>query len=267
MRTLFHALVWGTLAVALPVWADPCASEDYETWVNGQEQCLVMRRYGDEHPETMVVWLHGDVSSGGPANYHFPLAQNALSELAGRKVLSIALVRPGYPDGEGRESGVAFMNTGRRDHYTRTNISEVGAAIERLRARYSPARVIVVGHSGGAATAAVLLGMKPGLIDTGVLVACPCELDFWRRSRGGRHWGGSENPLRWTGSIPPQTRVIALTGDNDVNTRPDLAIDYIEAVQRRGIRGEFRMLAGETHNGAIRSTEIAALLRELTADR
>src|SRR5471030_442851 len=158
------------LAVALAIaattaLADPCATDDFETRVTGVSQCLLMRRYGPADPAAMVVWLHGDVSSGGPANYHFQIAQKAASDLASHRILSVALVRPGYPDGSGESSSVSFTNGGRADHYTKENLSEVGAAIEKLRLRYKPKTVILVGHSGGAATAAVLLGLKPQLAE------------------------------------------------------------------------------------------------------
>ena len=83
-------------------------------------------------------------------------------------VAAVALVRPGYPDGAGESSGVAALHAGRNDHYTKENVEEVGAALARLRERAGAKRLVVVGHSGGAATTAILLGMKPGLIDAAV---------------------------------------------------------------------------------------------------
>jgi hypothetical protein len=72
-----------------------------------------MRFFGVEQPKTMVVWLHSDVSSGGPANYHFPIADRLTKDLSPESIASIALVRPGYPDGEGNSSTVAFHHSGR----------------------------------------------------------------------------------------------------------------------------------------------------------
>ena len=85
-----------------------------------------MRRYGPADPAALVVWLHGDVSSGAG---ELQLIESA-DDLASQRVLSVALVRPGYPDGSGESSSVSFTNGGRSDHYTKDNISEVGAAIE-----------------------------------------------------------------------------------------------------------------------------------------
>ena len=240
-----------------------CTREDFETRVTGVSQCLLMRRYGPAEPSAMVVWLHGDLSSGGPANYHFALAQKTAENLSASNVLSVALVRPGYEDGTGASSSVSFLGGGRSDHYTQENIAEVGAAIEKLRLKFKPSSVVLVGHSGGAATAAVLLGMKPRLADAAVLVSCPCELVSWRSGR--RAWGRSENPTQWAEKIPSSTKVIAFTGTKDDNTSPNLASTYIDLLRSRGIDATFHVIGEATHNSAARSAEvldaIARLLR------
>lgn len=249
------------LLAAQTAFANVCETEDFEQKVSGVAQCLQMRRYGALEPEAMVVWLHGDVSSGGPANYHFPYAQQLAREDFAGKVLSVALVRPGYPDGSGASSGVAESSNGRSDHYTRENLAEVGAAIERLRTRFKPARVVVAGHSGGAATTASLIGMKPGLIDAALLVSCPCDLVAWRAGR--RAWSKSENPLTWIDKIEPTTRVIALTGEKDDNTQPDLARNYVEALRARQIDASFQLVPGENHNSTFRPPHTFAAIQRL----
>lgn len=243
--------------------AAACAVEDFELHVTGVSQCLLMRRSGPTDPEALVVWLHGDVSSGGPASYHFAIAQEAAAQLASLKVLSVALVRPGYPDGSGESSSASLLNGGRSDHYTRDNLAEVGAAIDRLRTRFKPKTLVLVGHSGGAATGAVLLGMRPGLADAAVLVACPCDLVAWRAGR--RAWSRSENPLQWADRVPVSTRVVALTGARDDNTSPELARSYVEALRSRGVEAQFMVLPDETHNGAFRSPEVMQAVRRLLA--
>jgi pimeloyl-ACP methyl ester carboxylesterase len=210
----------------------------------------------------MLVWFHGDISSGGPANYHFGLAQKAAEDFSTSGVMSVALVRPGYPDGSGASSTVSPLDAGRSDHYTQENIAEVGAVVEKLRLKYKPKTVIIVGHSGGAATAAILLGMKPQLADAAVLVACPCELVSWRSSRQGP-WPRSENPTRWAEKIPASTRVIALTGTSDDNTSPNLASTYVDLLRSRGIDATFQPVAGATHNSALRSPDVFAAIAKL----
>jgi pimeloyl-ACP methyl ester carboxylesterase len=179
--------------------------------------------------------------------------------------MSVALVRPGYPDGEGGTSTVSLLNSGRSDHYTQENIAEVGAVIEKLRAKYRPKSVIIVGHSGGAATAAVLLGMKPQVAEAAVLVACPCELVSWRRRQARREWTRSENPTRWAEKIAASTRVIALTGSRDDNTAPDLAKTYVELLRSRGIDATFQAIDGATHNSAVESAEVYDAIARLAS--
>jgi pimeloyl-ACP methyl ester carboxylesterase len=239
---------------ATSAYAAPCETEDFETKVTGVSQCLLIRRYGGTEPTAMVVWLHGDGSDGGPANYHFRFAQKAAADFSASNVMSVALVRPGYPDGSGASSTVSFFHGGRSDHYTQENIAEVGAVIEKLRTKYKPKSVIIVGHSGGAATAAVLLGMKPRLADAAVLVSCPCDLVSWRIGR--RQWDRSENPTRWVEKISASTRVIALTGTKDDNTSPNLASTYVNLLRSRGIDATFQLIAEGTHRGALGSAEV-----------
>ena len=255
MGRRMHLAALLAVLMATTACASPCETDDFETKVTGLSQCLLIKRYGPTDPTVLVVWLHGDVSSGGPANYHFRLAQKTAERLSASNVMSVALVRPGYPDGEGATSTVSLLNSGRSDHYTQENIAEVGAVIEKLRAKYRPKSVIIVGHSGGAATAAVLLGMKPQLAEAAVLVACPCELVSWRRRQARREWTRSENP----------TRIIALTGSRDDNTPPDLAKTYVELLRSRGIDTTFQAIDGATHNSAVESAEVYDAIARLAS--
>jgi pimeloyl-ACP methyl ester carboxylesterase len=268
MNKLLSIILWCTvLPFALAdcvstMMAAPCEPEDFETKITGVSQCLLIRRYGSTEPTTILAWLHGDMSSGGPASYHFFSAQKAAQEFSAGSVMSVAIVRPGYPDGNGASSTVSSFHSGRYDHYTQENIAEVGAVLEKLRLKYKPKSLIIVGHSGGAATAAVLLGMKPQLADAAVLVSCPCELVSWRSSQGGRPWSQSENPTRWAKRISASTRVIALTGANDVNTSPNLASTYVDLLRSRGIDATFQFIDA-AHTNALESAEVLAAIAKL----
>ncbi len=257
-----------SLVLTLVFWvssasAATCPVDDYEVHISGVSQCLLMRRYGSLEPSAMVIWLHGDVSSGGPADYQFAFAEVAADNFSSLNVLSIALVRPGYPDGTGESSSVSFFNSGRSDHYTRENIEEVGAAIEHLRNHFKPKTVVLVGHSGGAATAAVLMEMKPGLAEDVVLISCPCDLVAWRTGGGRKEWSRSENPIKWIPRVNKSTRVIALTGSRDDNTYPELARAYVDALKAQGNEAVFQTLPAQTHNGAFQSGYVFDALRQL----
>jgi predicted esterase len=241
------------LLAASGVRAAPCAMEDFETKVSGVSECLLMRRYGSAKPGVMIVWLHGNVSSGGPANSHFRLAEKFAIDLAAENVLSVALVRPGYPDGTGQSS--SGSDNGRADNWSRATIAEIGSAIERLRLHYQPNRVIIAGHSGGAAITAVLLGMKPQLADSALLLACPCDLVAWRAGRRGMPWV-SENPVSWIEKVSPASKVIALTGSRDDTTDPGLARTYVDRLRARGIDASFQLVPDAGHIDVLRSPAI-----------
>jgi hypothetical protein len=66
-----------------------------------------------------------------------------------------------------------------------------------------------------------ILGRHPGVADAAVLAACPCFITEWRAGR--RRWMQSLSPDEVIKQVPVATRVVALTGDADDNTRPILA--------------------------------------------
>jgi predicted esterase len=241
--------------------AAPNSDGDFITTVKGLSETLIMRKFGSDAPAVMVVFIHGDVSAGGPANYHFKIAENAANKYSAEKVLSVALVRPGYSDGDGNTS--TGNNFNRSDSYTKENIGELGAAIERLRLHYKPKKVIIAGHSGGAACMAVLIGMKPSLAEAAVLVSCPSDLVAWRSGSGKRAWTRSENPVQWVDKIKKSTKVIALTGSKDDNTSPDLAKNYVELLKARGVDANFILISGATHGSAFTATEVMEALQGL----
>jgi pimeloyl-ACP methyl ester carboxylesterase len=174
--------------------------------------------------------------------------------------MSVAVVRPGYPDGTGEFStGNAY---GRADNWGRHNTLAVGAAIEKLRGKFLPQKVILVGHSGGAAMAAALLGMKPQLAEAALLVACPCDLVSWRAGRRGPPWS-SENPLTWVDKVSKTARVIALTGSKDTVTHADLAKTYTEALKTRGIDAVFALIPDIGHGEALESAAVGEALGRL----
>lgn len=96
--------------------------------VHGGTLCLVATTYGAAqagNAPTLVVVVHGDVSSGGPADYHLEFTKS----LAKPGVVAVALVRPGYSDAAGRTSEGTHYD--RRDSYTPANIAAVGGCRAR----------------------------------------------------------------------------------------------------------------------------------------
>lgn len=202
------------------------------------------RLFGNQNGTILVVTLHGDLSDGGNATYHYDIAR----DIAGRNanVLAMGILRPGYTDGQGRQS--SGSNNGRRDHYSRRNNQLVAATIENVRNATGVSRVIAIGHSGGAAQLGAIIGSNPGLIDTAILVSCPCDISRWRQMRGRGAWTNSQSPSEFARRVPNSTRVIAVSGANDDNAFPVLAQTYIAQLQGRGVQATYVEVPGAGHN-------------------
>ena len=241
---LFAGLMFGC-GVAYDVAHAACPADSNITeWVFGGGLCQAAATFGAETAgpsPALVVVVHGDISDGGDATYHIAFART----LARPGAIVVALTRPGYADDRGRTSeGHTY---GRQDNYTRDNIAAVGGAIAAVKSHYQPRRVIYLGHSGGAAIGGVLIGKSRGLIDAAVLVSCPCDIPRWLRERRKPAWRNSESPSQYAARVPRGTRVTVIAGQNDTNTFPAQASDYVGALQRRGIDARFVLVESAGH--------------------
>ena len=194
--------------------------------------------------DTLVVLLHGAVSSGGPADYMYGFADSIARENPG--TVAAAVIRPGYFDSAGNRS--AGDDYGRRDNATPASNAAIAGAIRQLKAQYGAGRVVVVGHSAGALATGAIIARAPGLVDTAILVSCPCDIQRWRSMKGWRMRAvRSESPSTLVDYIPQTTSVVAITGSQDDNTFPALAVDYVEELQERGIDARFILASGAAH--------------------
>ncbi|MGJ8618369.1 MAG: alpha/beta hydrolase family protein [Sulfitobacter sp.] len=199
----------------------------------------------------LVVVLHGDVSkSGGKSNskpgaadYHYALAKRIAAQ--NKNVTVLAMLRPGYHDSEGRQS-IGSTN-GRRDHYTKQNNKLVAQTIQNMANATGAAKVVAVGHSGGAAQIGVIIGAYPNVIDSAILVSCPCDIKRWRTMRNRGAWKKSQSPKDFATKVPKSTTVYAVTGTNDSNTSPVLAQDYVARLSKRGVYAAFVPVKGANH--------------------
>ena len=205
----------------------------------------------------LVVFLHGDGSPGKMQDYARQVAEE-------HGVTAVALLRPGYGDGEGRRS--PGSNNRRRDHYTDENNRLVADTIANLAAALGAPRVIVVGHSGGAAQLGAVIGQRPDLVDVAILASCPCDVPQWRATRRGP-WPNSQSPSDFVSGVDPTTTVIAVTGADDTNTSPAYGGRYVRQLEARGIPASFVIVPDGRHGfGSIAPEvmrQIAASLGEI----
>lgn len=199
--------------------------------------------FGAASADVLVVTLHGDLSNGSAAQYQYGIAERLAA--SGDNVAAFGLIRPGYSDGEGRRS--VGSHTNRRDHYTSANNALVAQTIANLKETTGASRVIAIGHSGGAAQLGTVIGIAPGLIDSAILVSCPCNIPRWRQMRGKSAWPKSQSPHRFVDSVASTTRVFAVTGLADNNTSPALARAFVSTLQDAGRTAEFVGVAGAGH--------------------
>ena len=219
--------------------SDPaaCASGVSDHWVRGGQECLHMWVYRGAaavaNPDLIVV-LHGDL--GGPG-YMYAAARK-LAE-ASDSVIAVGLLRPGYTDDSGnRSSGVEGRWVG--DNYTIQVVDAIAGAIDTLRRVFNPGHVILVGHSGGAAITADLIGRHPRLVDAAVLVSCPCDVPKFRHHMFDLQrqpiWlmpVRSLSPMDLAGEVDPTTVVKIVVGDSDNVALPAFSSAYAARLQQQ----------------------------------
>lgn len=271
-RALGHALALGCLlcsvmlgAQPFPPVSHPCPLADGVTQVNGQEECLVIQtthmarktsskaveKWADSHEpgRKLLVYLHGDSSRGGQFDRHFKY----FTPLASADTVFVGMIRPGYADAKKNASTGDRMGGG--DNYTAHNVDAIAHALQALKTKYAARRLVVVGYSGGAATAGVILGRHPELIDDAVLIACPCDLAIRRQGRN-HQVRRSISPSEVADQVFKTVHVTAITGDRDVNTAPHQVTGYIETLQQRGVKAAYVEVKKATHDRGILGTPL-----------
>lgn len=229
--------------------------------------CLVIRTLPPAQasaritPKVLVVFLHGD--NGG--RIELKADSGAAAMLAEKlQAVTVAVQRPGYRS----ELGVSDGQSGPGDDdYTPQNVGIVADALAQLRSLNPGKKILLVGHSGGAATAGLLASRFPNSADAYLLAACPCDVPAWRQWRGSSAekkgaWT-SLSPLAEAGKMPPATLISLVVGNKDENTLPLFSESYARALQARGVKTRVTYAMNATHVSVLRSPEFFMLAGEL----
>ncbi len=214
----------------------------------------------------LFIVLHGDAPGRKPAyQYEFASRLNRVT-----KARVLALLRPGYSDpfGGRSEGDRGMFAVG--ENYTPEVERSLATAISEAKQRFGASRVILIGHSGGAVIAADIAALHAGLIQTVVLVSCPCDVVAFRRHMAVQQWNPfwllpvhALSPLRTLSQMSVATSVQAISGDEDQTALPVYASEYVNAAKSRMINAHFISLPGKEHEILLDPEVIQLVAREI----
>jgi poly(3-hydroxybutyrate) depolymerase len=254
-RIFVVSILLSMLFSSSAAFAQGCPYSDDVYRVDAQLECLAIQTTNPQKitkARHLLVFLHGDSSRGGRFDRHFKY----FTPLASADTVFVGMMRPGYADSKKNASTGDKMGGG--DNYTAHNVDAVANAMRALKAKYSARRLVVVGFSGGAATAGVILGRHPELIDAAVLIACPCDLNI--RRQGWKNQNSltrrSISPHEVADKVFKTVRVTAMTGDADMNTTPAQVTGYIDTLLAQGVKARYIEVPKATHDAGILGTTV-----------
>ena len=255
----------------------------------GRLKTQVFARAGVSDRPVLIVILHGDIPDPRP-DYQYLFAKAvtlgwpdlpersaalrvALGEWNDSDVVAAGLLRPGYADPAGDRSA-GDMGGAIADNYTPAVVDAVASATRQLREKYRARQVVLVGHSGGGAIVANVLGRHPDLVDGALLVGCGCDPEAWRSRmrmrQPGPRWdepNPSLLPLSTAGQVRSGTLVRLVVGAADDVAPPADSRQYAQALRQRGIDARLTIEPGLGHNMLVTPAafrELGALVRDLS---
>ncbi len=211
----------------------------------------------------LVVVLHGDAPPPYEnPSYHYRFAAKVAT--ANKDVLAVGLLRPGYTDPKGNHSeGERGQLNG--DNWNARNTDAIAEAIDKLKSRYRARKVVVAGHSGGAAVTANILGRHPELIDAALLVSCPCvHVDEWRKNMldltGIPVFKGkidTLSPIEQIKHISDKVFITLMVGTQDKVTPPRFSEKFVSALSNQGKNAKLVLLENKPHNAFLNPRVLA----------
>ena len=228
-------------------------------WIDVPAGPLKTRVYtgtGVSEAPLLVLVLHGDLPEPSPS-YQYEFAKvvaDTARNTVGTDVVAAGVLRPGYRDPTGdRSSG--DMGRAVADNYTPEVVDAVARAARQLAKDQHARATILVGHSGGAAIAANVLGRHPDIARGAVLVACGCDPSAWRARRSAETsnpiFDGPTRsilPLEVGSAVAPGTVVRMVVGQEDDVAPPAYSQTYATALRQHGIDVAVDVVPGLGHN-------------------
>ncbi|TAI48888.1 alpha/beta hydrolase family protein [Flagellimonas allohymeniacidonis] len=206
---------------------------------------------GTLNSPTLFLVLHGDAPFNNPS-YQYGIARQIANE--NNNVVAVGVLRPGYTDNEGnRSKGERGYTTG--DNYTKEVLESIHNLTADLKKKYNPSKIILVGHSGGAAISANLIAQYSNTYSKAVLVSCPCDLHLWRKHMKGlqpeaRIWDievTSLSPIEVLDSIDSSIEIVVVHGEDDKTVPLNIASKYVKALKENNKKVNFVILENRGH--------------------
>lgn len=248
MIKLFFALI-ACLCVADSVYGQ-CNHILNEVFYQGS--CTKIRTYKSESmgkKPVLLVSLHGDTAPWNYSFAHYDFAQRVARK--NTNLIAIGMLRPGYTDQMKRTSD-GIQGQGIGDNYDEPRVNQIAGSIQYLKHYYDAHRIILAGQSGGAAIAANLIALHPGLVDYALLIACPCDINLWRKNMFELTKKtvfetniDKTSPLDVVDKISDKTTITLLVGNNDLVTPPSLVSKYHTALTKAGKHAELLIIEGD----------------------
>ena len=241
-------------------------------WIDAPDGKVKTRVYQSAtlspHP-VLVVLVHGDIPNPGQGLYELAEALARISD----NVVAAGLLRPGYSDAQD-DTSAGKMGVAIGDNYAPQVVDDVDAAVRQLKARYHAGKVVVLGHSGGGAITANLIGRHSQDVDAAVILSCGCDpnefMTRWVREHPRFQMiqpNPSLLPLDLAPKVPARMHVRMLIGDKDDVTRLPPSQAYFHALQARGVDVKFTVAPGFGHNDIFRAPQTQdALVDILTSE-
>jgi dienelactone hydrolase len=229
-------------------------------WIDAPDGKVKTRVYQSAkrsgHP-VLVVLVHGDIPNPGQGLYELADALARISD----NVVAAGLLRPGYRDAQG-DTLAGKMGFAIGDNYTPQVVDDVDAAVRQLKARFHARKVVVLGHSGGGAITANLIGRHPADVDAAVILSCGCDpnefMTRWVREHPRFQMiqpNASLLPLDLASKVPARMHVRMLIGDKDDVTGLPASQAYFHALQARNVDVKFTIAPGFGHNDIFRAVQ------------
>lgn len=240
------------------------AAEDVEH-IGTSQDCVAIRKFEPTtsgNSRLLVVFLPGD------SRRNIELAVNdatvvTLSEQLKARTISVHRLA--------NRSSTGGTDDVQGDIYSPSHIAMLATALANLRVLNPGKKILLIGHSDGAAMTALLASRFPVSADAYLLAACPCDVPRWLQWRNGSA-GKADN---WTHSLSPQdevkkiratTRIALVVGNRDDNTLAKFSETYVTSLQRQGVKIRLTYAIGATHASVLRSPEFFMLAQQLSAD-